>query len=68
VLRFIQLTYLLILKEHCWVARKSVIKFRISADARFVVSCDSSSRSSMQLNFDVCMACIADGNTRLKLP
>jgi hypothetical protein len=46
VLRFIQLTYLLIIKEHCWVARKSVIKYRISADARFVVSYDGSSGSS----------------------
>jgi hypothetical protein len=45
VLRFIQLTYMLILKEHCWVARKNVVKYRISAEARFVVSCDRGSSS-----------------------
>ncbi|KAF6250897.1 hypothetical protein COO60DRAFT_715515 [Scenedesmus sp. NREL 46B-D3] len=37
VLRFIMLAHLLTLKEHCWVARKSVIKSRISAEARSVV-------------------------------
>jgi hypothetical protein len=46
VLRFIMLAYLLILKEQCWVARKSVIKFRISAEARHVVSSSNSSSSS----------------------
>jgi hypothetical protein len=55
VLRFIQLTYLLIIKEHCWVARKSVIKYRISADARFVVSYDGSSgSSSIGINHALC--------------
>ncbi|WIA33917.1 hypothetical protein OEZ86_007015 [Tetradesmus obliquus] len=38
VLRFLMLAYLLILKEACWVARKSVIRFRISAEARHVAA------------------------------
>lgn len=48
VLRFLMLAYLLILKEACWVARKSVIRFRISAEARHVVGPGSNLQAQQQ--------------------